>query len=174
MVDGEVSRDEQLRVNRVERFVVEQWELLRTLRLRALLADPDCFGSTLEAEQGRPEGFWRESLRDKVWFVAMDSGQLRGLVACVTVPGRDGERQLDAMWVEPATRGRGLGEALVRAVLDRARAEGVAAVSLTVADGNDAARRLYERNGFLSTGEREPRYRDPGTWHERLSVAVLP
>src|SRR5450759_1984670 len=55
------GRDEQLRVNRVERLVVEQWELLRTLRLRALLADPDCFGSTLEAEQGRPEGFWRES-----------------------------------------------------------------------------------------------------------------
>jgi ribosomal protein S18 acetylase RimI-like enzyme len=118
------GRDEQLRVNRVERLVVEQWELLRTLRLRALLADPDCFGSTLEAEQGRPEGFWRESLRDKVWFVAMDSGQPGGLVACVTVPGRDGERQLDAMWVEPATRGRGLGEALVRAVLDRPRAGG--------------------------------------------------
>lgn len=49
--------------------------------------------------------------------------------------------------VEPARRGRGIGEALLRELLRAARARGVDAVSLSVEPDNPA-RRLYERLGF--------------------------
>jgi ribosomal protein S18 acetylase RimI-like enzyme len=44
-------------------------------------------------------------------------------------------------------RGRGVGGALLRALLDRARSEGLGAVSLSVEQENPVVR-LYERHGF--------------------------
>lgn len=53
------------------------------------------------------------------------------------------------MYVMPAERGHGLGEALLRATLDHARAlSGVTRVHLSVSSAAPAARRLYERAGF--------------------------
>jgi GNAT superfamily N-acetyltransferase len=48
-------------------------------------------------------------------------------------------------------RGRGLGRALLRAVVDQARAEGLARVSLSVERANHAAR-LYATEGFVVVG----------------------
>lgn len=48
-------------------------------------------------------------------------------------------------------RGRGLGRVLLRAVVDRARAEGLARVSLSVERANHAAR-LYTAEGFVVVG----------------------
>jgi ribosomal protein S18 acetylase RimI-like enzyme len=57
-----------------------------------------------------------------------------------------------SMAVVPHARGRGIGSALLVACLDRARAAGRPAVSLSVEDGNAAARALYERHGFRPVG----------------------
>lgn len=57
-------------------------------------------------------------------------------------------RIIDGLGVLPATRGRGVGEALVRAAVERARADGAAKVTLRVLGTNPTARRLYERCGF--------------------------
>ena len=53
--------------------------------------------------------------------------------------------------VQATHRGRGIGTALLRALVERAAAEGRRALSLSVEDGN-AARRLYERTGFVVVG----------------------
>jgi GNAT superfamily N-acetyltransferase len=49
--------------------------------------------------------------------------------------------------VSPAHRGRGVGTALLEALVEQAEREGVPALSLSVEEGNPAAR-LYERLGF--------------------------
>ena len=54
--------------------------------------------------------------------------------------------------VLPGLRGAGLGGRLLDAVLAQARAAGFRGVSLSVEDGNVAARRLYERAGFVPVG----------------------
>lgn len=56
-----------------------------------------------------------------------------------------------SMAVVPGWRGRGLGGALLDAVVVAARARRLAAVSLSVAADNHAARRLYDRAGFRDT-----------------------
>ena len=48
----------------------------------------------------------------------------------------------------PAARGRGIAEALVRACLERARADGATGVVLSTQTQMAAAQRLYERLGF--------------------------
>jgi ribosomal protein S18 acetylase RimI-like enzyme len=60
------------------------------------------------------------------------------------------------MWVRPQARGHGVGEALIAAVLDWARARQARSVHLWVTATNKAACRLYERCGFSPTGERQP------------------
>lgn len=61
-------------------------------------------------------------------------------------------RIIDGLGVLPAAQGRGVGEALVRAAVERARAEGAAKVTLRVLGTNPTARRLYERCGFAVEG----------------------
>ena len=51
-------------------------------------------------------------------------------------------------------RGKGIGTALLRALLDRARADGFAALSLSVSPDNPAAE-LYRRHGFVHVGSRD-------------------
>ena len=57
--------------------------------------------------------------------------------------------------VAAETRGRGVGSALLDALLTLAREEGYRAVSLSV-DRRNRARRLYERKGFRDAGISDP------------------
>ncbi|MFF5435499.1 GNAT family N-acetyltransferase [Streptomyces griseofuscus] len=152
---------------RVERVVCEDWAALEELRLRALETDADAFGSTSADERARPEAFWLRRILVSAWFLAWSAEQAIGVAAPVASPNTlTEERHLDTMWVASAWRGRGVGEALVQAVIGHAMAHGATAVSLTVADGNEQARSLYRRMGFRSTGERSPRPRDPHQMRE--------
>ena len=56
------------------------------------------------------------------------------------------------VYVRQAFRGRGVGERLLRACIDWARAQGRVTLKLSVVVGNDAARRCYERVGFTAYG----------------------
>ena len=74
----------------------------------------------------------------------------------MTAPDREAVARIVASpaWIEDvvvdaATRGRGIGEALVREALALARREGVARVMLTSNATRRASHRLYERMGFV-------------------------
>jgi ribosomal-protein-alanine N-acetyltransferase len=72
----------------------------------------------------------------------------------------DGEQnlcQLDSIAVHPGARRRGLGAALLRALLAWATQNGARHFSLEVRAGNAAALALYQRLGFLPE-RRRPRY----------------
>lgn len=56
--------------------------------------------------------------------------------------------RIEDVVVDGSARGRGVGEALVRAALDRARSLGATRVDLTSAPAREAANRLYRRMGF--------------------------
>jgi ribosomal protein S18 acetylase RimI-like enzyme len=76
------------------------------------------------------------------------------------------------MWVRPGARGLGISELLITDVLRWAAENRWSRVVLRVADGNDAARKLFLRHGFEPTGKREPLESDPGVSTELLSRAI--
>lgn len=119
-------------------------DTVRPLRLRALREDADAFGSTLAREQDRPDADWDFWVRDSL--IAFDGDTPVGM-ANLKVDGD--EAQLFGMWVAPEARGRGVAEALARALIERAAGR---PITLCVAEGAHAARRLYERLGFRPTG----------------------
>jgi ribosomal protein S18 acetylase RimI-like enzyme len=60
-----------------------------------------------------------------------------------------------AIAVVPSARGKGVGSALLEALLDRARNEGYQAISLSVDRNNAGAIELYERHGFERVDEED-------------------
>jgi len=77
------------------------------------------------------------------------------VVGSVGVERLDAETaELHRLYLDVAWRGRGLGRALVEAVLDWCRAHEVPRLVLWSDTRFDLAHRLYERMGFLRTGER--------------------
>lgn len=65
--------------------------------------------------------------------------------------GRDDELEFRMLAVSPLARGKGVGEALARHVLDEAARLGLTAVVLSSSGTMHAAHRLYERLGFRRT-----------------------
>ncbi len=120
-------------------------DTVRPLRLRALREDPDAFGSTLDREEAQPVSDWA-SFWVSNSLIAFDDDTPVGM-AHLKIDG--GEANLFGMWVAPEARGRGVAEALARALIERA---GERPITLCVAEGAHAARRLYERLGFRPTG----------------------
>ena len=58
-----------------------------------------------------------------------------------------------AIAVVPNARGKGVGTALLAALLERARGDGYAGISLSVDRANAGAMELYERHGFRRVAE---------------------
>ena len=84
--------------------------------------------------------------------MAVQDGQVLGMAA-----GGDsnstGTAALTSLWVEPGSRGQGIGDRLVIAVVEWAKAAGFSQVLLWVTEGNGHAEALYLRHGFIRTGE---------------------
>jgi GNAT superfamily N-acetyltransferase len=112
---------------------------------------PYAFGSTYEAEVNRPEERWRSALADRTRFVAESGGEVIGTVGG-GASDLTGTAALTALWVAPAARGHGVGEALVNVIVEWAKDAGYEQVMLWVVEGNAAAESLYLRTGFRRTG----------------------
>jgi GNAT superfamily N-acetyltransferase len=94
--------------------------------------------------------------RGAMWVVAQGEGAVEQepLAACVGVrETRPGWVELKSLYVAAWARRRGLGAALVRLVEREARRRGAAFVELWTDTRFADAHHLYERLGYLATGE---------------------
>lgn len=92
----------------------------------------------------------------QVW-VALEDDALLGAVTVATQGGPlaeladEGEAVIRHLVTAPAARGRGVGQLLVQACLEAARADGCRLVKLSTHPRMATAQRLYERLGFVRT-----------------------
>jgi ribosomal protein S18 acetylase RimI-like enzyme len=145
----------------VRRLTAGEGERIRELRLRALQEAPYAFSSSLERERDRTAEDWEELARGVVVFVAVEGDQWLGMVGAYVPVDAPEAVGIWGTWVDPQARGRGLGRLLMDAAIEWARDRGAARVDLSVTDQADAAYALYQRLGFVPTGEREPLSSDP-------------
>lgn len=90
--------------------------------------------------------------------VVTDSGSVVGYAVLLLAPP---DADLADLAIAPDARGRGLGRALLDAVIAAARDAGVSRIFLEVRESNAPAIALYERAGFAECGKRSRYYRDP-------------
>jgi GNAT superfamily N-acetyltransferase len=141
-------------------MTAEDWEKSLELRLRALADAPDSFRQTLEEERLRTEE-WAEMARRTAehpdvesWLAEVDGTEVGIAFSKVREDGTT--LGINAMWVAPEARGRGVGRALLDASEDWGRQRGLTATSLSVTAGNSAAEELYRSARYEPTGVSEP------------------
>lgn len=133
------------------------------LTVNAYLAGGPSFAGTLSGGYLDELRDAEDRSREAELFVAVDrdTGELQGSVTyCASSSSyaeiaRPGEAEFRMLAVAPAARRQGVGEALVRRVLQQARADGNHAVVLSSCDAMTAAHRLYRRLGFRREPERD-------------------
>lgn len=137
----------------IRRLATPEAATFRTIRLEALRLEPAAFCASHDVEAAEPLETFAGRLERSVVFGALDDASILGmagfLIADAATPQRHGV--LWGMYVRATAQKRGIGAALVAAVIDHARRE-VDALNLGVVKENESARRLYERHGFRETG----------------------
>jgi ribosomal protein S18 acetylase RimI-like enzyme len=133
-------------------------ERVREIRLRSLAADPDAFGSTHARETSYTPDWWEriaalsDAGEDQRTFVDAEGDAWLGMMLVRRDPECSGDAVINAVWVAPEARGRGIARALTEACVAWARERGCGAVHVAVVVGNAAAQRTYEAAGFVAAG----------------------
>ena len=127
-------------------------DLWRDIRLEALAGEPDQFASRHAEWADRPLADFAARLDAAPVWAVIEQG--RAVAVASLSPDRDGAAcgWLEAVYVRPEARGRGLGQAVIAAVEAAARSGGLAQLRLEVRGANHAAIGLYDRMGFVRTG----------------------
>ena len=146
--------------------------LYRSIRLEGLKESPEAFGSTFEAEFTKPLAWFFERLSSSVVFGAVGEGKLLGIAGFVV---REEEKEthkglLWGMYVRPDARGAGVASRLVGAVIAYARPR-VEMIQLSVVVGNEQARRLYARLGFVEYGIEKNSLKYRGRYYDEILMA---
>jgi ribosomal protein S18 acetylase RimI-like enzyme len=148
-----------------------EWVILREMRLAALRESPGAFLSSYSDESAYEEQKWRAEFRRGEWTIEVRNDKAIALVGITreqcTPPN---ECYLEYMWVSPGFRRRGVATDLIKNVLRRLLNRGFATIWLWVLDGNEPARRFYEKCGFISTRQIQRPHRSPSRSEELMSL----
>ena len=135
----------------------------RTLRLRALQDHPEAFGSAYEDEVATPPESVAERLisnSERFTLGAWQGDTLVGMAGFYQNAGRKTRHRggVWGMYVAPEVRGHGVGGALLREIIQRAKGlANLEEIVLAVTVGNLAAKTIYTQAGF-ETAYIEKRY----------------
>ncbi len=127
-----------------------------------LLADDPLGAAREKFDEPLPEAYLEafraiEAQGGNEILVAESDGKVVGCLQFTVIPGlaRLGmsRGQIEGVRVDRAWRGQGVGEALFRHAIERARAAGCGLVQLTTDKSRPDAHRFYERLGFVASHE---------------------
>lgn len=145
----------------------DEWESLKSVRLRALRDSPDAFCTTYVEAAAFGDDVWIDRAgveSESMSFIAVDGEEFVGLA--VGVMCNDGVLDVVSVWVDPQHRGAGIAQRLMSAIEDWGTALGATVARLDVEAENERAGKFYARLGYASTGVRETY---PGrTWLQRV------
>jgi ribosomal protein S18 acetylase RimI-like enzyme len=146
--------------------------LYRDIRLEALQASPEAFGSTFEVENAQPLSWFSDRLSSSAVLGAFRAAELVGVASFAVQPGQKKRHKgiLWGMYVRPAARKTAVGRRLVEAVCNVARQQ-VELIQLSVVRDNEQARRLYARLGFLEYGVEKNALKQAGRYYDEVLMA---
>ncbi len=146
-IDGAAGRSFELRIEEVHDI---SEEIVRTL----IEIDLQTFSESTFSPYTA-----RAFLRGGCVLLLRADGYVIGTCVCMRVWSEPSEALILSMGLRPGWRGRGLGHAFVRGILDRLRDLGARSVSLLVSLDNRRAVRVYEETGFeiVEVTERDTR-----------------
>lgn len=144
----------------VRNVLVGEHDRLRQIRLDSLLSDPQAFGSTYARDAARPAEWWEQwaaqselGASQRTFIVEAEDGQWLGVALVRLDDEEPSSAVLNAMWVSPNARGRGVAGLLCEACAAWAAERDCRKLTLAVVADNDAAQSAYRSAGFTACGE---------------------
>ena len=148
----------------VEPLLTDDWTAVRDIYEEGIRDGNATFESSAPAWEE-----WDASHRPDCRFVARVEGSVLGWVALSPVSGRcvyGGVAEI-SVFVARDARGRGIGGALLRAVIAASEASGIWTLQAGILPENAASLRLHEAHGFRRVGVRERLGQDAaGAWRD--------
>lgn len=150
--------DQTVTIRRARR---DDWRLLKSIRLEALLDTPDAFGSSYESARNFSDEQWATLIDEHCYFLAERGASVVGMASGGFNDFHPGTLWVYAMFVTPDARGSDVASRLVEAVSEWARDQGARDLYLHVTTTVERARSFYHKLGFTPTGETFAMQRDP-------------
>lgn len=123
----------------VRRAGPEDVALMRTLSLESIRENPDNFVTTYDEQAAEPDQSFLDEITNGWLFIA---GNDQGMI--VLRPNG----WVHTAYVRAGSRGQGLGDLLLEAVIEAASEAGIAKLGMGVFEENNHAVALYARHGF--------------------------
>ena len=140
----------------------DETELHQSIRLEALRQSPKSFGLTYEEAAGFPFSYWEDLTRSvtkpnkQTMVLACEGNAIYGSGYGLLDEQQTKVGRVGGMWIRPECRGKGVGTALVRALINWATNLSFESVELWAPSHEEGALALYRKSGFVETGQCRP------------------
>ena len=139
----------------------DEWERLRSIRLRALKENPEAFGADFNEVQSRSKEDWLKDYIKEDYLVASINGTDVGMLYIEVLNGDHGATcWIGGCWTDSAYRGKGVMRALFNYIDEHAVEKKWTRQGLGVWVDNSTAIKAYETLGFTFAGEKMPGSRE--------------
>lgn len=155
----------------IRQLTEDDWVEFSRIRLKALLTDPQVFGSNYEKESQIFEAEWRSRLqaKDNAIFLIDENEKPVG-ITCVSVDRDDPTRKtalLWGSWLAPEFRGKGLSELMYETRIEWAKRQPtVEKIIVSHRASNLSSKFANQKHGFVLTGKNEKVWTDGATEDE--------
>jgi len=150
-----------------ELITPNEWQRLRTIRLKALTESGHAFGGTFEAESAEDETTWRLKFEKNDFLIASVDGADAGMLYIEVLKGDFGATcWIGGCWSDPQFRGKGLMRAMFTYIDEQDKDWKVQGLGVWTDNYNAIA--AYEKLGFVKMGEDTASTRKPGKFYQRM------
>jgi GNAT superfamily N-acetyltransferase len=151
----------------VQEITANEWQRLRSIRLKSLEESPHAFGGTFEIESAEEEISWRSKFEKLDFLIASVDGVDGAVLSVEVLDGDFGATcWIGGCWSDPQFRGKGLMRAMFTFIDEQEKDWKVQ--GLGVWTDNFSAIAAYEKLGFVKMGDDTASTRQPGKFYQRM------
>ena len=151
----------------VQEITANEWQRLRSIRLKSLEESPHAFAGTFEAESAEDEISWRSKFEKLDFLIATVDGVDGAVLSVEVLDGDFGATcWIGGCWSDPQFRGKGLMRAMFTFIDEQEKDWKIQ--GLGVWTDNYKAIAAYEKLGFVKMGEDTESTRKPGKFYQRM------
>lgn len=160
----------------IKRITENDWQDLRSVRLKALQSDPAVFGSNYQKEAAMTEAEWKTWLQtdDAAIFLLYENAAPIGMTAIAVDRADPTKRRavLWGSWLEPRTRGMGFSKMMYQARIAWATEHPtIETIIVSHRASNLSSKHANQKHGFVFTHKQEKVWPD-GTPDENIFYAL--
>ncbi|MDO8574177.1 MAG: GNAT family N-acetyltransferase [bacterium] len=160
----------------VVKLIPEDWENFKTIRLKALSANPTAFGSSYKQEVNRPEEIWKQKLATSWVYAAIVENQFVGIARVLFELGEHVQHvaSIVSLFIDPAYRRQGIGKKIIRKIIsDLHDQKVIVKIILTVNADQKPAIKLFEKVGFKTIGIAKYGVKVNQTYYNQLHMELI-